>query len=240
MRHTSLTGWVAIVLALVGCGRATTAKAIENHVTTAPGSSAPIALALTGRYDSVDAYCHEIEAASAGDDDYVDCSPHDSDHGEAGPFDAVMLMSVSKPDDHRSIGCAFLVRRGDWWYATPVSADVCVESGYIEIGALAVAPLADGHGVALSVDVSWHTNDYSDEAGYTLTALCGVAADRPRCTPIFVSACERLAPAGGCSDQGYQVTWSVEAGRVTFAAQPAPTDGASDVRALVGTHVLGF
>ncbi|MCE9574810.1 MAG: hypothetical protein K8W52_16795 [Deltaproteobacteria bacterium] len=233
--------WLVVALGLVACGHAgSPAAPLENHATTPPTADAPFATLLDGPYESSDAYCDHIRTSATSDDDFVMCGRLDSDMDHGAPFDQIALMQVSKPDDHRAIGCVILIAVDTSWYATPVSADICAESTDVETGALHLAPLVGARGLVIDVDVQWHTDDYSDTADYKLTTLCGLAAGRPRCTPIFTSRCQRRAPAGDCREHSYQIAWSVAGGQITLAATPAPPNDSPALLALLGAHALGF
>ncbi len=228
----------ALVLSLIlGCGPAAIpGRPVENRGVgpTPTPSGAPLAAALDGPYATLDEYCAHVKAASAE----ATCAGAGTATTPA-PFEDIEVLQVSPPGATET-GCVAMVAVDGSWYATPISHDVCFERGYIDTSDVATAPLDGSRGLAIHISAQWHTNDYSDEASYTLTALCGLVDGLPRCTPFFTSQCERQAPAGDCYAQGYAVTWTIAGDAITFTSSRALAPNDDDVKALLGAHRLGF
>ncbi|MCE9574809.1 MAG: hypothetical protein K8W52_16790 [Deltaproteobacteria bacterium] len=229
-----------VFAALLGCHASAARPAVENAPVAGAATAGPgLATRLRGPFASIEAYCAAIQTAVVPGAAAIVCDPLDT-YGAASTFAHVAAVRVTSADDPTVRHCAMLVETGAGWFATAPSVDACAEPSYIEPGNVNSFELEGADGVELTLDVTWHTKNYDDEARYVLTTLCGTADGAPVCTPLFTSECEDRAPARECSDHGYALRWTIADHAITFTpSRPLPTAG-DDVQALLGAHRLGF
>jgi hypothetical protein len=171
-------------------------------------ASAGFARPLRGPFATLDAYC----ATRPRTDDHT-CEVADVTPAGALPAGLLQAAAIYENNDgpNHDVGCAVALRTSAGWFVGPPSAETCREPSYTELAAIELD--TDEAIAAISFAITWHTKNGEDEAKYKLTALCTAA---PACTPVFLSQCDARAPAAGCADASFALTWTLDGRNATF------------------------
>jgi hypothetical protein len=205
-----------------GAASAATGSGSAGSAATPPApTSASLAKPLRGPFATIDAYC---ATRPKGDD--RECANTDLKATGSLPAGVLELAAVydNNDDENHDIGCAVALRTSAGWFVGPASAETCREPSYIELESVDVG--TDGAIATITFSATWHTKDFDDEAKYKLTTLCGVRGGAPACTPVFLSQCDAHAPASGCSDEAFELTWTLDNNTATFTPNQKIDDDA--------------
>lgn len=193
-------------------GSAAKAEAAADGSAKPAKPSSGFARPLRGPFATLDDYC----ATRPKTDDHACDAAEVAATGSlpTGLLQAAAVYETNAGPGH-DLGCAVALRTAAGWFVGPPSAETCREPSYIELEAIELD--TDGPIAAISFGITWHTKNGDDEAKYKLTALCGSGRHgTPACTPVFLSQCDAHAPASGCSDKSFELTWTLADDSATF------------------------
>lgn len=181
-----------------------------SSVAEAPSNG--FAKPLSGPYATLEAYC---ETRPKGDDHICEAA----DVAPTGTLPAGLLQTAavyeSREDSNEDIQCSVALRTSAGWFVGPPSVEICRQPSYIDLEGVDID--TDDAIAAITFGINWHTKDGDEEAKYKLTALCGAGRGGvPACTPVFLSQCDERAPAEGCNDASFELTWTLDGDTATF------------------------